>query len=626
MVENIPRRTDRNARPRGRWRPALLVLALTAWPALADQPPETAADAERGALLSSSYMTAGGGTRLAVDVALPAEHRDGDRRPALVELTRYWRASEDPETGAPNPSLDVVERAALEAGYAVVQVDVRGSGASFGHRLVEYGPQEVKDGWHVLEWISRQPWSNGRVGAQGISYTGTTAELLAASGHPALRAVVPGWSDFDAYRSPARPYGLIAADFIETWGGYVAMLDRNDPALGGLVKRVDGDRDGSLRAAAVAEHRANPDVAAAIGAAEFRDQRVAGSAYSFVELSVLHWQKQIEASGVPMLVFASWLDAGTAEGALWRLANLSNQQYVVILASMHGGGAHASPYVVSGQPVPPVPSVQEQVEMRLAFFDHFLKEKAPGGREAGLDDWPRVRYFNLGEEAFHTSDTWPPAGFSPRRFFLQAAGKLAAEAPAEPGADSYEVDFGVSTGTNNRWMTQMGEPVLSLDDRAAMDERMLTYTTPPLDTDLQITGFPAVRLWLRSTHADGAVLLYLHDVAPDGRSRYLSEGGLRLLHRRVDAEPGFEAFGPVRSFEQADAEPMVPGERVELRIRLHPTSVRLAKGHRLRLAIAGADADIFRRLPAEGTPTLTIDRGGEHASWLELPVESAAGR
>ena len=133
--------------------------------------------------ITSFYVATKDGTRLAVDVVLPGDRAPDAKLPTLIELTRYWRASENPTTGQPYPALDVWDRAFLSHGYAVVQVDVRGTGASFGTRDVEYGPQEVRDGWDIVEWIVGQPWSNGKVGAYGTSYTGTTAELLTATGH-----------------------------------------------------------------------------------------------------------------------------------------------------------------------------------------------------------------------------------------------------------------------------------------------------------------------------------------------------------------------------------------------------------------------------------------------------------
>ena len=80
------------------------------------------------------------------------------------------------------------------------------------------------------------------------------------------------------------------------------------------------------------------------------------------------WRAQIEASRVPMLVIASWLDAGTAGGALHRFQHFSNPQQLVILGSMHGGGAHASPYVVSQQAIAPIPGGAEQIAMRLQIL------------------------------------------------------------------------------------------------------------------------------------------------------------------------------------------------------------------------------------------------------------------
>ena len=563
---------------------------------------------------TSHYVPMKDGVRLAVDVHLPEGADQEHPVPALLELTRYWRAAENPETGERFPLRNELDLFFLSHGYALVKVDVRGSGASFGRRPMEYGPEEVRDGYQIVQWVTDRPWSNGKVGAYGTSYSGTTAELLAASQHPAIRAVIPGWSDFDVYRSPARPYGLMATGFIKKWSHIVGLMDDNDPAMGGLVARVDADVDGSLRAAAVREHGANPDVFEIVSKADFRDQEVSGST-AFADLSVLAWRRQIETSAVPMLVIASWLDAGTAEGALLRRQYFSNPQHLVILASMHGGGAHASPYVVGDKPLPPVPSEQEQFDLRLRFFDAHLKDK-----KAGIESWPAIRYFNMGEETFRQSESWPPEGNRMQRFFLAANASLGTQAPDAQGRADYAVDFGAGTGSHNRWTTQMGEAVLNLDNRGAMEERMLTYTGPVLERDLQITGTPVVRLMLEADRDDAAVLVYLSDVDPQGRSRYLTEGGLRALHRKVsesDLMPGTRAF---HSFSRAHAQALKPGEPAELQFRLHPTSALIRKGHRLRLSIAGADAQIFDRVPADGDLTLSILRHKEAPSFIDLPI------
>ena len=128
-------------------------------------------------------------------------------------------------------------------------------------------------------------------------------------------------------------------------------------------------------------------------------------------------------------------------------------------------------------------------------------------------------------------------------------------------------------------------------------------------------------LHLRSTHADGAVFVYLEDVTPDGRVLYVDEGQLRLLHRKVsDEEPPFVTVSPYHSYKEADAEPMVPGELADVTFALHPTSVLFRTGHRIRVAIGGADADTFARVPPEGTPVWTVERGPGVAGHIVLPV------
>ena len=585
---------------------AIALLVAMAAPSLAQQ-------AATDVVTTSEYVRTRDGTRIAVDVHLPRARAAGERVPALLELTRYWRASENATTGARNPSLGSLDRFFLRNGYAVVKVDARGSGASFGTRPVEYGVQETRDAYDVVDWIVRQPWSSGSVGAYGTSYSGTTAELLAAVEHPAVKAVVPGWSDFDAYTSPVRPYGLLTA-FAEEWGAFVGALDRNDRSImKAAVRRVDADSSGALVAAAVAEHARNPDVAKWARQVEFRDDRYDGGP-SYADIGPVRWKKEIERSNVPMLVLASWLDAGTTEGVFDRFRTFRNPQKLVIMATSHGGGAHASPFVVDSTPKRGNPTQDEMAQMRLEFFDRYLK-----GVKNSVDAWPAVRYYTLGTEEYRESAVWPLPGTTMRRMYLGADGVLAASAPTREGSDRYIVDFGVNTGANNRWATQMGRPVLRLNDRAAMDARMLTYTTPPLEADMHIAGSPTIDFMVSSTHTDGAVIVYLEDVDPAGQSRYITEGGLRLIHRKLSRDTVF-GITPYTSFERRDAAPMKPGEPARVHFRILPTSVVVQAGHRLRLAIAGADSGVLGRVPETGVPTLTIHRGARVPAVLEFPI------
>ncbi len=138
---------------------------------------------------------------------------------------------------------------------------------------------------------------------------------------------------------------------------------------------------------------------------------------------------------------------------------------------------------------------------------------------------------------------------------------------------------------------------------------------------MEITGHPIAELWVSADRNDCAVFVYLEDVAPDGRVRYLTEGQFRALHRKVSsARPPYWVAGPYHSFRRADALPLVPGRVALLAFALMPVSVRLAAGHRLRLAIAGADADTFARIPASGDLEITLHRHREAASRVLLPV------
>jgi predicted acyl esterase len=110
-------------------------------------------------------------------------------------------------------------------------------------------------------------------------------------------------------------------------------------------------------------------------------------------------------------------------------------------------------------------------------------------------------------------------------------------------------------------------------------------------------------------------------VAPDGSVTYLTEGQLRLTHRKPCDEPApFNVYGPCHSFRSEDAAPMPAGSFQEVTLGLHPISVLLRAGHSLRVALAGHDASSFARVPSSGTPTWSVAHDAEHASRIELPV------
>ncbi len=200
------------------------------------------------------------GVRLAADIYLPQGLEPATRLPAILEQTRYHRSIEPrPEflETLGKPSKKFVEF--VTRGYAYVVVDVRGSGASFGSRRMEFLPDEVRDGKEVVDWIIKQTWSDGKVGATGVSYVGTTAELLLVNTHPAVRVIAPQFALFDAYADVAFPGSVHLTWFIDVWGQAVSNMDRSlfteqarQRVIG--VRPVDEDADRRLLAEAISAH------------------------------------------------------------------------------------------------------------------------------------------------------------------------------------------------------------------------------------------------------------------------------------------------------------------------------------------------------------------------------------
>jgi putative CocE/NonD family hydrolase len=567
------------------------------------------APANREAALRSVYITMPDGVKIAADVVLPKNLSADAKLPTVLTQTRYWRATEGRQPGG-------ADRYWINHGYAVVNTDVRGTGASFGRWPAPWSRDEVRDMGDVVKWIVAQAWSNGKVVTIGTSYTANTAELTSVSNHPAVKAVIPRFSDFDLYKQLVMPGGLFNDFMARVWGSMVAAMDRNEksgnPPVG--VRPVDDDKDRKLLEAAVRDHQQNPSVYEAAKAIIFRDDKPNVWNLSIDDLSTFSFRREFERSKVPIYGWASWLDAGTAEGALARFMTFNNSQRLVVGPWSHGAGYHASPFLPPNTPTDP--GRDAQMREAMCFFDQYLKDNvnAPGRKE--------LIYYTLGEEKWKTTKVWPLPEAKMQRWYFAADNGLSPTSPTiQSGEDKYTVDFDATTGTKNRWYTQMGGGDVVYPDRAEADKRLLTYTSAPLEADTEITGHPVVTLQVASTATDGAFIVYLEDVDESGKVTYITEGLLRAIHRKISSEPQrYKLPIPYHSFKRKDAQPLVVGQTAEITFGLYPTSVLIKKGHRIRVAIAGADKDTFVRAPAEGTPVITVARNKRHASFIDLPV------
>jgi uncharacterized protein len=309
-------------------------------------------------------------------------------------------------------------------------------------------------------------------------------------------------------------------------------------------------------------------------------------------------------------VQVGWLDGANVEAAISRYLTLSNPQQVIIGAWSHGGNFQTDPY--SPADTPP----DDQYGLIVEFFDQHLKGDAQPTESS-------ITYYTLNAGTWTTTTIWPPEGFETQRWYFGPNAMLTPDAPtAEDGVDTYTVDFSATTGATTRWHTEITTGDVIYPDRVAEDAKLLTYTSAPLESDVEITGNPIITLYVNSTEPDGAFHVYLEDVAPDGTVTYITEGMLHALHRAVDAEPPYSTVGPYHSLLEEDAAPLTPGEVAELQFKLYATSVLIEQGHQIRVSVAGADAGIFQRYPAEGTPTIEVQRNTTYASVIDLPIQT----
>ena len=148
------------------------------------------------------------------------------------------------------------------------------------------------------------------------------------------------------------------------------------------------------------------------------------------------------------------------------------------------------------------------------------------------------------------------------------------------------------------------------------------YTSNPLKTDLEVTGHPMITVYMSSTLPDGGLFVYLEDVFPDGDVKYVAEGLLRIIYGKEEQAKtmAYKDAVPVKSYIREDAYRFDTSEEIhQLHFDLLPCSYQFKKGHRIRIAIAGADVDHFKVFTKE-EPVYTIYRNQKYGSKVELPV------
>ncbi|MFB7333187.1 CocE/NonD family hydrolase [Streptomyces adustus] len=455
--------------------------------------------------------------------------------------------------------FDRIAKRFTARGYAVVVQDVRGKFRSQGRTLGWTG--EVDDGYDTLEWITRQPWSDGVVGMFGDSYYGFTQWSAVSSQHPALRAIVPrvtctsnapGIATYDSGSGPQPPW-------LEGTTYQAQVWTDND------IHEFDVDLTGRPVIAAYQE------AFDAIGKRSAGFDLIVGG----IPLDPYNGPHPYDARPVPVLHCVGWFDnLGIAHMRDYtELAGRSGWaavQYLVADTIDHENYFLEDAPATSAADRPATDHLADDTALErmldsytgpaIEFFDVFLKGVAHP------DSLPRVRW-KLGHESWHTAATWPPPEATAAELYLADPAAAAATVPGgtlaprpadptEPAEWRYDPDELVPSAAADTFL-QLRDHV---DERRTLDrDDVLVFTAPAAEHPLDLAGPVQAVLHVESTAPTFDVFVRLLDLAPDGTARLI-----------------------VRGCAQADA----PGE---LRIALGHTGYRVRPGHRLALMIAGSD-------------------------------------
>src|SRR6478736_10258819 len=365
--------------------------SMVAAPAAAETYPDVVAQ--------SRYVTVRDGTKLAMSVYRPAVNGKAAsaRLPVIFVFTPYRGRFRGPDGKVKETALDdnLGLRSLLRAGYVVAVADIRGKGASFGHRRGFQDRTEARDGYDLVEWLAHQPFADGKVGMVGCSYLGGSAFQVATTAPPSLKAAFIGASDLDKYA------------FVRNGGITAQFNTRPDeaPEVDLATIPMDEDRDGSMLRAAVAEHAANTPMGPLWYGMPYRDSVSSFTDTRFwEEVGPYTYLDAVRSAGIATYFWGNWRDEPTSQIIL-SAANLGSR----VLA---GPGGHCAP--------PPGFDLAAEI---VGFFDHYLK-----GKNAAYDSLPRATYWVEGLNGaggYVTSDQLPGVESRPIPWFL---------APASPAA------------------------------------------------------------------------------------------------------------------------------------------------------------------------------------------------
>jgi predicted acyl esterase len=484
-------------------------------------------------------------------------------------------------------------------GYACVRVDSRGAGRSPGY-IDPFAPRETQDLYHCIEWAGRQSWSNGKVGLNGISYYAINQWHVASLQPPHLAAICPWEGAADFYRDMTR-HGGILCDFWGNWFKKQVMTVQH-----GLGRRGPVNPNNGLLVA-------GPETLTDEELAQNRTDMVADALAHPLDDAFYRERSPVwEKVTVPLLSAGNWGGhglhlRGNVEGFV-RAA--SPQKWLEI----HGLQHWIHFYTDYGR------------TLQKRFFDHFLKG-IDNGWEKEPRMWLQIRHIDT--FVGRPENEWPLARTQWTKLYVNPARQaLSWERVAAPGTVEYAA---------------LGDGV--------------TFLSPPLERETEVTGPAAAKLFVSSSTVDADLFVTLRVFAPDGREvdfqgaldphTPIAQGWLRASQRKLDPTLT-TAYRPYHTHDERQL--LRPGEVYELDVEIWPTSIVIPPGYQIALTIQGKD---FER-PGEAAHLETMvtpfrgsgpfvhtnphDRpvevfggrtrihgGGAHPSYLLLPIIPASG-
>lgn len=584
---------------------------------------------DRGLKLNSLYIEMRDGVKLAADIYLPGDIRQDEKLPAIFHQTRATR-----RYGLRWPFKYFIERSnkyfyksrikkILNNGYALVNIDQRGSGASFGIRTREWAEQDINDGYEILEYIVKQPWCDGNTILYGSGYSAVAAELLLTRHHPSVKAAVFASSAFDLYTDLICPGGVRNNKFLYYWAFFNYYRDTEEiPSFIPEIRRIflmlatkgtaPASKSWKLRMQlmrSIRHERIQTITYEQIKKLTFRDDQILSGE---INTSSPHFYlKELNTSNVPICSISGWFDGAYSLGAIKRFMNIQTKGSRLIL-----GGWSNNRYM-SLMPFPSRrrDSFFDPIAESIRFMNYHVKNI-----DNGIGSEESVHYYTMARNSWQSSPSWPPIETVYHNFFLRNNNIAIANSPSKMSdEDKIKFNYRTTSGSSNRWTS-----LLQVDCKSVAysseehDDLSLIYATPPFEEDFEITGTPVISLYIKSNITDIQLFVYLGDMSVTGNIVYITEGLFRTIHKNINnLQAPYEVPYPTHSFLRKDASFLSPTHESLVTFNLFPISYLMKKSHSLRIRITGSDKDNFEIIgPA---PEIVVCHGINAPSFIKIP-------